>query len=75
MEGQISVLNHEGDTKLIWDSENKDEVEAAKKMFNELKGKGYSAFSVKKNGEQGRRLTNFDAEEEKIIMAPAMKGG
>ncbi len=75
MEGQISVLNHEGDTKLIWDSENKDEVEAARKMFNELKGKGYSAFSVKKSGEQGSRLNSFDAEEEKFIMAPAMRGG
>ena len=75
MQGEISVLNHEGDTKLIWDSENKVETKAARNMFDELKDKGYSAFAVKKDGEKGDRLTKFDPEEEKIIMAPPMRGG
>jgi len=75
MNGEMSVLGTEGDTKVIWDSENEDEVENAKKTFNDLKKKGYSAFSVKKNGEKGSRLDKFDSEEEKMILAPALQGG
>ena len=75
MNGEMSIMGKEGDTKVIWDSENEDEVSSAKKTFEDLKKKGYSAFSVKKGGEKGSRLDKFDADEEKMIMAPAMRGG
>jgi len=75
MNGEMSVLGMEGDTKVIWDSESEDEVENARKTFNDLKKKGYSAFSVKKNGEKGSRLDTFDSEEEKMILTPALQGG
>ena len=75
MNGEMSVLGMEGDTKVIWDSEKEDEVENARKTFNELTKKGYSAFSVKKLGAKGNRLDKFDPEEEKMILTPALQGG
>lgn len=75
MNGEMSVLGREGDTKIIWDSENLDEVEHARKSFDELTKKGFSAFSVKRDGEKGGRLAKFDAEEEKMILTPALRGG
>ena len=64
-----------GDSKIIWDSTKVDEVEAAEDTFKKLKKKGYAAYSVKKGGEKGEVLHAFDAQVEKIIMAPARVGG
>ena len=73
--GELAVLDRTGDTRLIWDSANDDEVEAAKKMFKNLKDKGYAAYSVNKKGDKGEVMKKFDAEAERIIMAPPMVGG
>ena len=64
-----------GDTKLIWDAGNQDEVDSAKATFERLTGKGYTAFGVKSGDEKGKRITEFDPEVEKIILAPATRGG
>lgn len=72
---ELCVLDRTGDTKIIWDSTKKDEVSNAKRTFDDLKKKGYMAYSVKKNGEKGELLQEFDEEAEKIILAPRMVGG
>jgi hypothetical protein len=64
-----------GDTKLIWSKNNRDEVESARRTFDELKKKGFSAFAVKKDGEKGEQIFSFDETAEKLIMVPAMRGG
>ena len=64
-----------GDLKVIWDSENEDEVSAARTQFESLIKKGFNAFSVDKKGEAGRKITKFDPDAEKIIMIPAIVGG
>lgn len=75
MNGEMSILGRAGDTKLIWSSDRVEEVENARRTFDDLTRKGYSAFSVKKDGEKGKRLSEFDAEEEKIILTMPLKGG
>ncbi len=73
--GTLCVLDHTGDTRLIWDSRRPDEVAAAKEMFNSLRKKGYLAYKVKASGDPGEAITEFDADAEKIIMSPAARGG
>jgi len=73
--GEMAILDETGDTKLIWDSDNDDEVKNAKRTFDDLKKKGYAAFKVDKKGEKGSIMEEFDADAEKIIMAPQMRGG
>jgi len=73
--GEMRIMGSEGDLKVIWDSEKEDEVEAARKQYKELTGKGYIAFSVKKNGEQNEKISKFDPDLEKIILVPMLKGG
>lgn len=68
-------VEHAGDLKMIWDSENDDEIAVLEKQFDELKKKGWNAYSVRKNGEKGRMIKTFDPDAEKIIMAPPMQGG
>ena len=75
MTGEMSVLGREGDVKIIWNSDNVDEVEHARRAFDDLTKKGFSAFAVKRDGEAGGRLAKFDPGEEKMILVPALKGG
>jgi hypothetical protein len=73
---QLEALDHTGDTKLIWDSDKPEEVDAAREMFNKLKKKGYAAYSVEgKHGEKGTVLKEFDPDAERIIMCPMVAGG
>jgi len=73
--GEMRILDETGDSKLIWDSENKDEVDAAKAQFNSLKKKGFTAYNVKKDGKAGTVMREFDPDAGKIIMTPAKAGG
>ena len=75
MKGELRVMGREGDTKVMWDSDNDLEVETAKESFDKLVGKGYAAFKVKKNGDQGARVKEFDADAEMLILVPPMAGG
>ena len=65
-----------GDYKVIWDRTKPDEVAAARKQFGAWRDAGYMAYSVSgKNAERGMVLSEFDADAEKIIFAPALRGG
>lgn len=72
---ELIVLDHTGDTKIIWDAGKADEVETARETFNKLKKKGYMAYAVDRKGEKGTVLRDFDPEAEKLILAPATVGG
>lgn len=72
----MAVINETGDTKTIWDRTNEVEVEVARKAFADFKKKGYMAYSVEgKEGRKGTVLHEFDADAERIIFAPQMRGG
>jgi len=73
--GELRVLDRTGDTKLIWDTDKQDEVDAAEAMFNKLTKKGYLAYTVKKGGKKGEQVKKFDPELEKIILSPVVVGG
>ena len=73
--GEMAIMGTEGDVKQAWDSENSEEVAAAKATYDKLVVRGYKAFSVKKDGEKGKEIFEFDPNAEKIILVPQMKGG
>ena len=47
---ELSVMDGTGDTKTIWDPDNKDEVAAARKQFDDLRTKGFLIYTVKRDG-------------------------
>ena len=75
MAGELCVLDASGDTKTIWNPDNPDEVEAARRTFDSLRAKGYLAYSVKGDGDKGEVLREFNPGLGKIIMAPPLAGG
>lgn len=73
--GAMAVMGTDGDTKTIWDRHSPAEVEAARKHFKELLGKGFAAFKCTKDGKQGEQVREFDANEERYIFVGPMAGG
>lgn len=73
--GTMEIMDRTGDTKVIWDRSNEDEVENARRTFKDLKKKGYIAYAVKADGDKGKVVSEFDPEAEKLILTPALRGG
>lgn len=74
--GEMSMLNEKGDTKIMWDRTNHEEVEIARAAFDAARAKGHAAFrAVGKEGTKGSRLDTFDPDAERIIMVPRIVGG
>lgn len=74
--GEMRILGVEGDTKVIWDPKNDDEVDAAEAQFNTLKKKGFTAFEVGRTGRKtSKKVDEFDPELGKLIMVPKATGG
>lgn len=74
--GTLAVMSRtQGDTHVIWDAANADEVANARRMFNDLRSKGFFAYAVTGEGRKGRQVTEFEPDAQKIIMAPPMAGG
>ena len=73
--GELAVLDNTGDTKVLWDTKNQDEIDAAEEQFDTLIDKGFTAYSVKKDGEKNKKITKFDPNAGKIIMVPKIIGG
>jgi len=73
--GELAIISKEGDTKVIWDPKNEDEVEAAEDQFDTLIDKGFLAYKVNKNGDKGTAISKFDPKAGKIILTPPIQGG
>lgn len=73
--GEMRYLSDKGDTRILWDSDNRDEVKNAEKTFNDLIKKGFKAFRTKKDGSKGDKITRFDKYAERLILIPAIVGG
>jgi len=73
--GEMSVLNGDGDQKVVWDKENEDQIEVARMTFDKLKEKKYKAYSVGKDGKIDKEIKKFNAKAEALIMVPPIVGG
>lgn len=74
-QGTLRIMGKPGDTKQIWNRDNDAEVEAARKTFNDLVGKGYFAYKVRPGGDKGEQIKVFDPSAEAVILVPPMRGG
>jgi hypothetical protein len=58
------------DRRVFWDRDNRDEVEAARKQSEELRGKGFLAFRPESEGagREGQVLERCDPTAERITL-------
>lgn len=71
----MAILDLTGHTRLMWDANSNDEVENARNTFDNLRAKGYLAYTVKEGGDKGEIMSEFDPHASKVIMSPPMRGG
>lgn len=71
----MEVMDPSGHSKHIWDAGIPAEVDAARELFKTLVKKGYRAFHVKGDGEEGKQMNEFDPQAGKLIMVPPLRGG
>ena len=78
-QGTMSETTAGGDTKIMWNSDQPDEVKAARKHFESLVGrggKGYLAYkAVGADGSRGEQIREFDPDVERIILVKPQAGG
>jgi hypothetical protein len=73
---EFRVMDRSGDgLKLSWNSENDQEVEAARTTFNDYRSRGYDLFSLGDGDERGERMREFDPDVAGILAIPRMRGG
>ncbi len=78
----MRILSARGDTAVEWDAakftegdpEARAAVAEAERLFQELKAKGATAFTVRP-GRPAERLDVFDPLAEQIVIVPRVAGG
>jgi hypothetical protein len=76
--GEMKVMGREGDTKIIWDSDNDAECDNAEAQFDRLVNEeGFLAFEVTKTGrkDKNKQVRKFDPGMGKLILIPPAQGG
>jgi hypothetical protein len=73
---QMHTLDRTGDQRVIWDSDQEEEVAAARETFKRLTKAGYLAYRAEgKKGEKGEQIREFDPDAERIILVRPHQGG
>lgn len=72
----LHITDSTGDTRIMWDPNNKDEVDTARAAFDAAKAKGMLAYAVNDDGtKSGEVLRRFEKTRGKIIMTRQLQGG
>lgn len=57
----MRTMGAHGDVKLMWDSDNADEVANARRTFTDLQAKGFAAFDVDTKGKPAGQVRRFES--------------
>jgi hypothetical protein len=72
---ELAELHATGDVKTIWDPDNEQEVDIARRQFERLTKEGFTIFRVNAIGKAGEKMREFDPRAEKLIAVPRVVGG
>ena len=72
----LSIPDVSGDTRLMWDPRDADEVKIAREAFDAAKAKGMVAYAVDQSGDRSDEvIREFDPARSKIVMTKQLAGG
>lgn len=72
---EMHILDQTGDKREKWDRDKPDEVERARRIFDEQRAAGKTAYRMSKSGEQKEVITTFDPAAERIAFVAPLVGG
>jgi hypothetical protein len=68
------VMDHNGDTRHVFDANNAKELARAEKRFRELTGAGFTAATRTGSGD-AKVIRRFDPTAEETLFVPRLVGG
>jgi hypothetical protein len=71
----LTVLDETGDTPFEYDPADAGDIQRAENYFNEMLGKGFSAFYVDPFDSKDEPMSAFDPKAGRIIFVPPVKAG
>lgn len=71
----MQIMDSSGHMTVTWNPSNQSEVDNAEEIFDQYIEKGYQAFQVQGNDQQGARMKEFDRSAAKVMMVPQLRGG
>ena len=72
----MAIMDATGDTRIMWDPDDKTSVDIAREAFESAKKKSMLIYRVEGNGDRGEVVRDFDPEDGRMIIArPQMRGG
>ena len=69
------VMDHLGDTRHEFDTKDAEAVALAEERFRQLTGSGFRAAKLSADGSPGQLINEFNAEVERTLFIPHLKGG
>jgi len=74
--GELAIMDRTGDTKILWNRHDPNDVAVARAAFREARSKGFLIYRAEgKDGHQGEQINEFDPDAERLIAIPPMVGG
>lgn len=72
---EFKVLDPNGHTRTTWDSSSPEEIEKARRIYDELIKRGFRAFRVEERGGAGVPRSRFDPEDKETLLVPPIRAG
>jgi hypothetical protein len=72
---EFKVLDPNGHTRTGWDTTSPEEVENARRIYNELIKRGYRAFRMERRGGEGVPARAFDPQDKETLLVPPIRAG
>lgn len=75
-DGVIETPDKTGDTKIMWDRRNPDEVAMARAAFDTAMTRRAMVYKAEgKEGTRGEQIREFDETAERLVVVPQIVGG
>jgi hypothetical protein len=72
--GVMNIMDHSGHKQLQWNMDELEDIAVARKTFDKLVSRGYSAFGSHET-EAKHLIREFDPTMKEVVMVPITVGG
>lgn len=72
---EFKVLDPNGHTRTSWDTSDPEEVERARRIFNDLMNRGYRAFRMDAGAGESVPKSAFDPKDKETLFVPPIRAG
>jgi hypothetical protein len=72
---EFKVLDPNGHTRTEWDAQSAEEVETARRVYDEFIRRGYRAFRVDARTGESSVTNAFDPKDKETLLVPPIRAG